>query len=57
MQVIRCSKKSFAMAQALFKQDIVTSCVVTLQPPPSSKNEIKKLNLPKQITVRFFVSD
>jgi hypothetical protein len=48
--VIRCSKKSEAQAQTLFKQDVVTSRMTTLKPPSSSKNKIKKLGLPEQIT-------
>jgi hypothetical protein len=51
--VIRCSKKSFATARSLFEQDVVSSRIVTLKPPPSIQNEIKELSLPKQITVRF----
>ena len=52
-EVIRCSKKSFAAARTLFEQDIVSSRVVTLKPSSEKKSEIRKLDLPKQITVRF----
>lgn len=51
--VIRCSKGSFAAARELFEQDIVTSRVVTINPPHAKQKEIKALNLPEEITVRF----
>ena len=52
-EVIRCSRKSFTAARTLFEQDIVNSRIVTLKPSPDKKDEIRELDLPKQITVRF----
>jgi len=51
--VIRCSKGSFAMAQTLFKHNIVTSRITTIKPPPSNQKKILNLGLSEQITIRF----
>ena len=51
--VMRCSRKSFAQARDMFKQDIVTSRIVTVKVPCEKKKKIRDLNLPDKIVVRF----
>jgi len=52
--VARCSTKSFAAAQELFRMNRAgRSMVVKLIPPNSHRTQMRSLGLPLQLTVRF----
>jgi hypothetical protein len=52
--VCRCSQGSFGVAQELIAQDVAgVSRILKLEAPDSQLSELKSLNLPLELTVRF----